>query len=106
MVPFQAKEDSRQRNCIAGMSNLKEDSSLTGTQPLTETRIPEQEPIARGKVRDIYRAGDSLVMVATDRISAFDCILGTPIPLKGRVLNQISIFWFHQLEDIVPNHLL
>jgi phosphoribosylaminoimidazole-succinocarboxamide synthase len=76
------------------------------SQSLTEANIPEQAPIARGKVRDIYRAGDSLVMVATDRISAFDCVLGSPIPLKGRILNQISVFWFHQLEDIVPNHLL
>jgi phosphoribosylaminoimidazole-succinocarboxamide synthase len=64
------------------------------------------EPIARGKVRDIYRAEGGLVMVATDRISAFDCILGSPIPLKGRVLTQVSLFWFRQLEDIVPNHLL
>ena len=87
------------------MGNLKADSSLM-SRTLTETRIPGMDPVARGKVRDIYRADGGLVMVATDRISAFDCILGSPIPLKGRVLTQISLFWFRQLEEIVPNHLL
>lgn len=87
------------------MGNLNADSSLL-SQPLAETHIAGIEPVARGKVRDIYRADGGLVMVATDRISAFDCVLGSPIPLKGRVLTQISLFWFRQLEEIVPNHLL
>jgi phosphoribosylaminoimidazole-succinocarboxamide synthase len=73
---------------------------------ITETNIPGMQPVARGKVRDIYRAEGGLVMVATDRISAFDCILGSPIPMKGRVLTQISVFWFRLLDDVVPNHLL
>lgn len=61
---------------------------------------------ARGKVRDIYQADDRhLVMVTTDRISAFDVILPTPIPDKGRVLTGLSVFWFQQTEDLVPNHL-
>jgi phosphoribosylaminoimidazole-succinocarboxamide synthase len=62
---------------------------------------------ARGKVRDIYEAGpDSLVMVASDRISAFDVVLPTPIPRKGQVLTGLSLFWFEQVKDLVPNHLI
>ena len=61
---------------------------------------------ARGKVRDIYEAGDDLLMVASDRISAFDVVLPTPIPDKGRVLTGLSLFWFERSADIVPNHLL
>jgi len=62
---------------------------------------------ARGKVRDIYEAGpDSLVMVASDRISAFDVVLPTPIPRKGQVLTGLSLFWFEQVEDLVANHVL
>src|SRR6476660_5659886 len=64
-------------------------------------------PLAgRGKVRDIYDLGDSLLFVASDRISAFDCILGSGIPCKGRILTQMSVFWFEFLSDIVPSHLL
>ena len=61
---------------------------------------------AQGKVRDIYEAGDELVMVASDRISAFDVVLPTPIPDKGRVLTGLSLFWFEQTRDLVANHLL
>ncbi|HXJ48110.1 MAG TPA: phosphoribosylaminoimidazolesuccinocarboxamide synthase, partial [Candidatus Acidoferrum sp.] len=62
---------------------------------------------SRGKVRDTYELGpDQLLMVATDRISAFDYVLATGIPHKGRVLSQISLFWFDFLADIVPNHLV
>src|SRR5882724_6774579 len=60
----------------------------------------------RGKVRDVYDLGDKLLMVASDRISAFDYVLGTPVPDKGKVLTQISSWWFKQLENIVPNHLI
>jgi len=60
----------------------------------------------RGKVRDIYEVGDLLLIVATDRLSAFDVVLPTPIPDKGRVLTQLSVFWFNELEDIVLNHLI
>src|SRR5579859_6484140 len=59
-----------------------------------------------GKVRDTYDLGDRLLMVATDRMSAFDCILPNGIPDKGRVLTQLSAFWFHRLGGIIPNHLL
>lgn len=66
----------------------------------------ERRPDSRGKVRDIYDAGENLLMVATDRISAFDFILPDEIPLKGEVLNRISAFWFDKFADIVPNHLV
>ena len=66
----------------------------------------ERRPDSRGKVRDIYDAGENLLMVATDRISAFDFILPDEIPFKGEVLNRISAFWFDKFADIVPNHLI
>ena len=66
----------------------------------------ERRPDSRGKVRDIYDAGENLLMVATDRISAFDYILPDEIPFKGEVLNRISAFWFDKFADIVPNHLV
>ncbi len=74
---------------------------------LRETRLPGLSPFARGKVRDIYAVGEAqLLIVATDRISAFDVVLPTAIPDKGRVLNQLSAFWFEQTRHLVPNHLL
>jgi len=74
---------------------------------LLKTDYSELEVYASGKVRDVYRLNDEhLLFVATDRISAFDYILGTGIPYKGRVLTQISLFWFDFLKDIVPNHLV
>ena len=66
----------------------------------------ERRPDSRGKVRDIYDAGENLLMVATDRISAFDFILPDEIPFKGEVLNRTSAFWFDKFADIVPNHLV
>jgi len=73
---------------------------------IQETNFPGIKPAARGKVRDIYDLGDKLLIVATDRLSAFDVVMPTPIPDKGKVLNQISLFWFDLLKDIVPNHVL
>jgi phosphoribosylaminoimidazole-succinocarboxamide synthase len=73
---------------------------------LFETNMPGLRLRGRGKVRDIYEAGEYLVIVATDRISAFDCILPTPIPGKGRVLTATTLFWLDLLKDIVPNHLV
>ncbi len=66
----------------------------------------ERRPDSRGKVRDIYDAGENLLMVATDRISAFDFILPDEIPFKGEILNRISAFWFDKFADIFPNHLV
>jgi phosphoribosylaminoimidazole-succinocarboxamide synthase len=71
-----------------------------------ETELPGVKLRARGKVRDIYDLGDSLLIVATDRLSAFDYVLPNPIPDKGRVLEQISEFWFRRFERLVPNHLI
>jgi phosphoribosylaminoimidazole-succinocarboxamide synthase len=71
-----------------------------------ETKFAGISPVARGKVRDIYDVGDKLLIVATDRLSAFDVILPTPIPDKGRVLTQLSLFWFDLLRDVIPNHVL
>src|SRR5213594_3311617 len=73
---------------------------------LMETQFAGLTPAARGKVRDIYDLGDQLLIVGTDRLSAFDVILPTPIPDKGRVLTQLSLFWFDLLKDAVPNHVL
>jgi phosphoribosylaminoimidazole-succinocarboxamide synthase len=73
---------------------------------LRETQFAGVAPSARGKVRDIYDLDDRLLIVATDRLSAFDVILPTPIPDKGRVLTQISLFWFELLKDVVANHVL
>ncbi len=74
---------------------------------LLQSSIPELLLLARGKVRDVYAVGgDSLLMVTTDRISAFDCVLPNPIPDKGRILTQLSLFWFDFLRDVTPNHLI
>jgi phosphoribosylaminoimidazole-succinocarboxamide synthase len=73
---------------------------------LRETQFAGLTPAVRGKVRDVYDLGDKLLIVATDRLSAFDVILPTPIPDKGRVLTQLSLFWFHLLKDVIPNHVL
>jgi phosphoribosylaminoimidazole-succinocarboxamide synthase len=74
--------------------------------PLLDTRLDGRTPQRRGKVRDIFDFGDTLLLVATDRISAFDYVLGSGIPDKGKVLTQLSVFWFARTESIVPNHLL
>lgn len=74
--------------------------------PLLETRIPVLPLWRRGKVRDVYDLDDRLLVVATDRLSAFDVVLPTGIPGKGVILNQISLFWFRLLVDVVPNHVL
>lgn len=75
------------------------------TQPLLETNLPDVPLLSRGKVRDIYDLGSQLLIVATDRISAFDVVMPNGIPDKGRVLTQMSLFWFEFSENIVPNHL-
>ena len=73
---------------------------------LLDTKLDGLSLVRRGKVRDVYAAGDHLIMVATDRISAFDYVLGSGIPDKGRVLNQLSAFWFGRTAHIVENHLI
>jgi len=76
------------------------------TSPVTETNFADLQLIHRGKVRDLYEVEDKLLMVATDRISAFDVVMSEPIPNKGAVLTRLSLFWFDYLRDIVPNHLI
>lgn len=73
---------------------------------LFQTHFPSLKLKSRGKVRDIYDLGDSLLIVATDRISAFDVVMPTPIPDKGKILTALSLFWFDFLKDTTPNHLL
>jgi phosphoribosylaminoimidazole-succinocarboxamide synthase len=80
--------------------------AIPASRILRETHFAGLEPSARGKVRDIYDLGDKLLIVATDRLSAFDVILPTPIPDKGRVLTQLSLFWFDLFKDVIPNHVL
>jgi phosphoribosylaminoimidazole-succinocarboxamide synthase len=74
--------------------------------PLIDTRLNGVAPHRRGKVRDIYEVDDALLLVATDRISAFDYVLGSGIPEKGKVLTQLSAFWFERTREIVPNHVI
>jgi phosphoribosylaminoimidazole-succinocarboxamide synthase len=81
-------------------------ANILSSPVITKTDFPGVEPLFRGKVRDIYKTNGQLILVATDRISAFDCILGSGIPFKGRVLTQLSIFWFGFLKDIVRNHFI
>ncbi len=71
-----------------------------------ETQFAGVPLSSRGKVRDLYDLGDRLLIVATDRLSAFDVVLPTPIPDKGRVLTQLSLFWFDKLRGVIPNHVL
>src|SRR5258707_3468509 len=73
---------------------------------LRETQFAGLKPSARGKVRDVYDLGDKLLIVATDRLSAFDVVMPTPIPDKGKVLTQLSLFWFNLLQNVIPNHIL
>ena len=80
--------------------------SAPAMKVLRETDFSGLTPSARGKVRDIYDLGDKLLIVATDRPSAFDVILPTPIPDKGGVLTQLSLFWFDVLRDVIPNHVI
>jgi phosphoribosylaminoimidazole-succinocarboxamide synthase len=74
--------------------------------PLLETSFPTLTLHGRGKVRDIYRVGDDLLLIATDRISAFDYVLGSAVPDKGKVLTQLSAFWFERMGDLVAHHVI
>ena len=79
---------------------------ISTSAPLLETSLTGLTRHRRGKVRDVYELGDQLLIVTTDRISAFDSVLGSGIPDKGKVLTQLSAFWFETLADIVPHHLV
>ena len=73
---------------------------------VVDTHFPELKLFKKGKVRDVYDLGQSLLMVATDRISAFDVVMPNPIPDKGKILNQISLFWFEKMKPFVQNHII
>jgi phosphoribosylaminoimidazole-succinocarboxamide synthase len=73
---------------------------------VSQTEFAGLKLLGRGKVRDLYEVGDRLLIVATDRLSAFDVVLPTPIPDKGRVLTQLSLFWFEKLHDVIPHHVV
>jgi phosphoribosylaminoimidazole-succinocarboxamide synthase len=73
---------------------------------LTQTNFPDLKLVHRGKVRDLYEIDNQLLMVATDRISAYDVVMNEPIPDKGKVLTKLSLFWFDYLKEIIPNHLI
>jgi phosphoribosylaminoimidazole-succinocarboxamide synthase len=76
------------------------------SQVVIQTDLAGVKLLRRGKVRDLYEYGDNLLLIASDRISAFDVVLPTPIPMKGAVLTQLSQFWFDMMQDVVPNHLI
>ena len=75
-------------------------------KPVLKIELPGIRPLRSGKVRDIFDLGDNLLLVASDRVSAFDVVLPTGIPEKGKILTQVSLFWFKQMEDIIQNHLI
>src|SRR6266404_9332648 len=80
---------------------------MASVAPVVETTLADLQLLRRGKVRDVYAVDDErLLIVATDRISAFDCVLPTPIERKGEVLSALSQFWFEKLGHVVANHLL
>ncbi|MBN1810081.1 MAG: phosphoribosylaminoimidazolesuccinocarboxamide synthase [Planctomycetes bacterium] len=79
---------------------------MSSSDAVTETSLEGLGEPVRGKVRDIYDIGDKLLIVASDRISAFDSVLPTPIPQKGKILNQMAAFWFGMMSDIIPNHMI
>jgi len=75
-------------------------------QAVSQTQLQKYSLAYRGKVRDLYDLGDRLLMVATDRLSAFDYVLPNPVPGKGKLLTELSVFWFKQTQSILPNHLI
>jgi len=75
-------------------------------ETILKIELPDFRPIKSGKVRDIFDLEDNLLFVTSDRISAFDCIMPNGIPDKGKILTQISVFWFNFLKNIIPNHVL
>ena len=81
-------------------------TAISSTITQTNIELDGVRLVQRGKVRDVYEVGDRILLVATDRLSAFDCVLPTPIPHKGRVLTQISKFWFERMKDVVQNHMI
>src|SRR5689334_10266290 len=81
--------------------------NLTEQTPIRETQLTGVKLVSRGKVRDVYEvSGDRLLVIATDRLSAFDVVMAEGIPDKGRVLSQLSVFWFNHFRGVIPHHFL
>jgi len=76
------------------------------TKVLTQSKLEDLRLVKRGKVRDVYELDDKLLIIASDRMSAFDVVMDDPIPDKGRILTAISLFWFHELSSVIENHLI
>jgi phosphoribosylaminoimidazole-succinocarboxamide synthase len=95
-----------QRSCKISNLLVPSRTSLPVATPIIQTALDRRPPNRQGKVRDLYDFGDRLLIVATDRISAFDYVLGSGIPDKGKVLTQISAFWFERTRHLVDNHLI
>jgi phosphoribosylaminoimidazole-succinocarboxamide synthase len=91
---------------VCGAMELQSATIVLSTAPILETSFPDLKLHGRGKVRDIYDVNGDLLIVATDRISAFDYVLGSGIPDKGKVLTQLSAFWFERMGDVVPHHVI
>ena len=106
LSPAPASANGVLRNGNGSPYVVKPQERFAALKALLETDFRGLTLVARGKVRDIYSVGEYLLMVATDRISAFDHVLATGIPGKGMILTQLSLFWFDYLRDIVPNHLV
>ena len=82
------------------------DSAQNPIDVVTETEFADLKLLNRGKVRDIYEVDGNILLIATDRISAFDCVLASGIPNKGKVLTRLSEFWFDRMKDVIENHII
>lgn len=91
--------------CPSFMTGVKKDF-MEQVETVFETDFPKLKLVKKGKVRDVYDLGDALLMVATDRVSAFDVVMPDPLPGKGIILTQISLFWFDVMQDLIPNHVI
>jgi len=85
---------------------MNDKRQAASTQAVIDTDLKDLQLVRKGKVRDVYDMGDSLLMIATDRISAFDVVMPNPIPGKGKVLNLISLFWFDIMKSVTDNHII
>jgi phosphoribosylaminoimidazole-succinocarboxamide synthase len=106
LCPATASTNGVVRKSNGSLRAVKPREGFVALKALLETDFRNLTLVARGKVRDIYALGEYLLMVATDRISAFDHVLATGIPGKGMILTQLSLFWFEMLRDVVPNHVV
>src|SRR5579885_3047608 len=101
--PASSEKKTRIRGHLDSLEKTGETSFMATT--LYQSDIPYLKLLFRGKVRDIYDLGDELLLVATDRLSAFDVVFPNPIPGKGEILTQVSLFWFNKMKSIIPNHI-